>query len=249
MTILVEDVHGLLGVTQIGASRSDIDFLLPYRIADMQTFVDRIFTIPPTFPVIKGRRLNLAHLYFSFWQIEDSASQDQLLVCLHLLIGGLTLFVTKDFSLDVYHTEFLIGLTEHLWRSPSVAILAATYLGLTSVSTGGDFVGSPFLLSKWLQVHFPRLGPVKTDLIEERVCSLSAAPIDISAPSTSLSHKQQARGSSVELKLIGPTHFVVYNSHRCFEMVGQKKGVPPRLSFIPHIRVRERSLPSDAVTV
>ena len=81
-------------------------------------------------------------------------------MCLHLLIGGLTVFVSRDFSLDVYHTEFLIGLTEHFWHSPSVAIHAATYLGLTSVSIEGDFVGSPFLLSRWLHVHFPRLEPV-----------------------------------------------------------------------------------------
>ena len=159
------------------------------------------------------------------------------------------MFVSRDFSLDVYHTEFLIGLTELFWCSPSVAILAATYLGLTSVSTGGDFVGSPFLLSKWLQVHFPRLGPARTYLTEERVCSLSSAPIDIFAPSTPFYHKHQARGSSVELELIEPTHFVVYNSHCCFEMVGRKKGVSPQLSSTPRIRTWERSLPSDAVMV
>ena len=113
MTILVEDVHGLLDVTQIGASRPDTDFPLPYGTADMQMFMDRIFTAPPNFSVIKGCRLNLAHLYYSFHRIEDSASTDQLWICLHLLIGGLTVFVSKDFSLDIYHAEFLVGLTEH----------------------------------------------------------------------------------------------------------------------------------------
>ena len=155
----------------------------------MQVFMDHIFTAPPTFPVLNGRRLNLAHLYYSFRRIEDSASEDQLQICLHLLIGGLTVFVSKDFTLDVYHTEFLVGLTEHFWHSPSVAILAATYLGLTSVSTGGDFVDSPFLLSGWLHVHFPRLEPAKTDLIEERICFLSSASINIFTPSTPFCRK------------------------------------------------------------
>ena len=103
--------------------------------------------------------------------------------------------------------------------------------------------------SRWLQVHFLRLGPARTDLIEERVCSLTSAPIDIFAPSTPSYHKHLERGSSVELELIGLTHFVVYNSHCCFEMVGQKKGVLPWLSSIPRIWVRERSLPFDAVMV
>ena len=155
----------------------------------MQVFMDHIFTAPPTFPVLKGLQLNLAHLYYRFRRIEDSASEDQLQLCLHLLIGGLTVFVSKDFTLDIYHNEFLVGLTEHFWRSPSVAIFAATYLGLTSVSTGGDFVGSPFLLSRWLHVHFPRLDPAKTDLIEERIYFLSSISINIFTPSTPFCRK------------------------------------------------------------
>ena len=132
-------------------------------------------------------------------------------VCLHLLIGGLTMFVSKGFTLYVYHTKFLVGLIECFWCSPSVAILAATYLGLTSVATGGDFVGSPFLLSKWLHLHFPRIEPAKSNFIEERVCLLSSAPVVVFARSTQFGHKHQARGLPIELELIGPTHFVIYN--------------------------------------
>ena len=88
MTILVEDVHGLLGVTQIGASRPDIDFPLLYGTADMKMFMDHIFTAPPTFLVIKGHQLNLVQLYYSFRRIEDSTSKDQLWTCLHLLTPG-----------------------------------------------------------------------------------------------------------------------------------------------------------------
>ena len=76
MTILVEDVHGLLDITQIGAFQPDTDFPLPYGRVDMQTFIDHVFTIPPTFLVLKGRWLKLAHLYHSFRQVEDSASED-----------------------------------------------------------------------------------------------------------------------------------------------------------------------------
>ena len=123
------------------------------------------------------------------------------------------------------------------------------YLGLTSVSTGGDFVGSPFLLSRWLHVHFSRLESVKPNLIEERICFLSSASINIFTPSTPFCRKHQAQGSLVEIELIGPTNFVVYNSHRCFEMVGQKKGVPPQLSSIPRIRTQERGSPTDAAMV
>ena len=55
MTILVEDVHGLLGVPQIGAFQPDTDFPLPYGVADMQTSIARVFTTSPTYPVLKGR--------------------------------------------------------------------------------------------------------------------------------------------------------------------------------------------------
>ena len=143
----------------------------------MQTLIARVFTAPSTYPVLKGRRLNLVYLYYSFLRIQDSASEDQLQVCLHLLIEGLTIFISKGFTLDVYHMKFLVGLTERFWCSPSVAILAATYLGLTSVATGGEFVGSPFLLSKWLDLHFSRIDPAKSNFIEERVCLLSSAPV------------------------------------------------------------------------
>ena len=130
-----------------------------------------------------------------------------------------------------------------------MAILAATYIGLTSVATGGDFMGSPFLLSRWLRTHLSRIGPVKTNFIEEWVCLLSSAPISVYTRSIPYGHKHQARGFPVELELIGPTHFVVYNSHRCYEMVGHKKDVPPLLSSIPRIWTREHGSPVDAALV
>ena len=73
-----------------------------------------------------------------------------------------------------------------------MAILVAAYIGLTSVATGGDFVGSPFLLSKWLHIHFPKIEPAKTNFIEERVCLLSSAPVSVYTRSMPYGRKHQA---------------------------------------------------------
>ena len=107
-------------------------------------------------------------------------------------------------------------------------------------------MGSPFLLPRWLSTHLPRIGSAMTNFIEEWVCLLSSAPVSVYTRSMQYGRKHQARGLLVELELIGPTHFVVYNSHRCYEMVGHKKDVPPLLSSIPRIRTRERGSPTDA---
>ena len=107
-------------------------------------------------------------------------------------------------------------------------------------------MGSPFPLSKWLHIHFPKIEPAKTNFIEERVYLLSSAPISVYTRSMPYGHKHQAREPLVELDLIGPTHFVVYNSRRCYEMVGHKKDVPPQLSPISRIWIWKRGSPTDA---
>ena len=81
MTILVEEVHSLLSVSQPGVPWLDADIPLPYREADMETLIARVFTAPPTYPVLNGRWLNLAYLYHSFLRTQDFAFEEQLRIC------------------------------------------------------------------------------------------------------------------------------------------------------------------------
>ena len=76
MTILVEEVQSLLSASQPGVPWLDADIPLSYGEVDMSTLLTRVFTAPPTYPVLKGRWFDLAYLYYSFLRIQDSISKD-----------------------------------------------------------------------------------------------------------------------------------------------------------------------------
>ena len=155
------------------------------------------------------------------------------LECIFILVDGLAFFPNEALTLGAYHAELMCISVCNPEMSLSQSVLAFTIQGLSSACLGGPFFGSPFLVLRWLDEHIllPTLDAgLPLEEYIHRFCTCEVKPqID------SFGHLSTFR--------------MAYDPQRCFSMLGQKKGVPPRLSSIPCIQTQERGSPTDATMV